>query len=649
MLPQARRGLLVVVGAAVLMTVLNGVKPLHIDDPFSYRIAEQIVRHPADPYGFDILWIQWPQPVHEELTPPVVPYWWALALAAFGKTALAWKLWLLPFALLLSASLWTLLRRFARGTEIPLLLLTVFSPAFLPAFNFMQDVPAQALGLTALCLYLAACDRDSLALAGAAGLVAGLAAQTKYTAVGVLVVMALDALLFRRLRAALVAIGVALAVFAGWESLMTLRYGQGMFLGQLGSPLWVMERSAMVVPLLRLTGGAAPLVVVLGLSAIGLPRDVVLGLCAAGLAAYGMLFALPVDGLLYPVLGGLAVLSFAGAAARLTRLGRGKLRAPWSARRVDWLLVGWLVSEVVLYFAAAPFPAVRRVMGVIVAATFVVARLAALGLRARPRAIPLNVVAVCGVALGLLFWVVDLREARVQRDAPHAALRAIRAIDPDARVWYVGHWGFQHYAEEAGLRPVIPDVSRLAAGDWIVVPDRVHQQEITLDPADVERREVLQLSDALPLTTGHGYYANATPLAHLAAPRLSLTLLRVGRDVVPRTAWPPEQLLRWARYAGGQTAAAAVPALRRLLEEPGAHARVIGAMALGELGPRAAAASGDLRGSLRDRDASVRQQAALALGRIGDAAADQDLRALLDDPVAEVRQAASEALARLSR
>ncbi len=44
-------------------------KPLHVDDPFIYRVAEQIRAHPFDPYGFDIFWLQWPQPVFEELTP----------------------------------------------------------------------------------------------------------------------------------------------------------------------------------------------------------------------------------------------------------------------------------------------------------------------------------------------------------------------------------------------------------------------------------------------------------------------------------------------------------------------------------------------------------------------------------------------------
>ena len=645
MQPGKRGALSVVVGAAVLMTLLNGIKPLHIDDPFSLRIAQRITEHPTDPYGFDILWVQWLQPVHEELTPPLVPYWWALGLTLLGNAVFAWKLWFLPFAVLLAISLCALLRRFAPGTEIALTLMTLFSPAFLPAFNLMQDVPAVGLGLAALALYLTASDRRSLVLASAAGLIAGLAAQTKYTAVGVLVVMVLHALLLRRLRTAVVAVGVALGVFFAWEGLMTLQYGQGMFFGQLGSPLWSMQRSAMIVPLGRLLGGAAPMIALVGLAGLGLRRVAVLALASATLAAYATLIVLPGADWIYPVLGAMAVLTLASAAARL---GWGSGPSPWAVRYVDWLLVGWLISEIALYFASAPFPAVRRVMGVIVAATFVVGRLASLRVGSRPGTVPLAALTACGAGLGLLFWLVDLREAMAQRTAPRAAVQAIHQMDPDSTIWYVGHWGFQHYAEEAGLLPVIPDVSRLHAGDWLVLPDRVHQQEITLAATDVERRERLELSDPIPLVTGQGYYAGDTPLDHSSAPRLSLTLLRLRRDVVPASAWPPEQIFRWARYAPEKTAAGALPALRRLLSDDAVLTRTTAAQVLAELGPRAAPAADDLRNALRDAQASVRSEAARALGRIGDPAASQDLRALLEDPAAEVRQAAAEALGRLA-
>ena len=48
--------------------------------------------------------------------------------------------------------------------------MTVLSPAYLPGWNLMLDIPAQALGLFALTAFIRACDRRSFSLAVAAGL-----------------------------------------------------------------------------------------------------------------------------------------------------------------------------------------------------------------------------------------------------------------------------------------------------------------------------------------------------------------------------------------------------------------------------------------------------------------------------------------------
>ena len=74
-----------------------------------------------------------------------------------------------------------MLRRFAPGVELPLTVMTVLSPAILPSINLMLDVPALALSLASVYLFLGACDRDSFGRAALAGFVAGLAMQTKYT------------------------------------------------------------------------------------------------------------------------------------------------------------------------------------------------------------------------------------------------------------------------------------------------------------------------------------------------------------------------------------------------------------------------------------------------------------------------------------
>src|SRR5260370_31755242 len=99
----------------------------------------------------------------------------------FGENVPLLKLWVLPFALILSFALFALLRRFAPGMEAPALVATVLSPAVLPAFNFMLDLPELALALAAVAIFLRALDSRSSTLAIAAGPAAGPACPTKHT------------------------------------------------------------------------------------------------------------------------------------------------------------------------------------------------------------------------------------------------------------------------------------------------------------------------------------------------------------------------------------------------------------------------------------------------------------------------------------
>ena len=139
------RGLLLhsPLGAAVFITLLNSLKPLHIDDTAYYYFAAHIAQDPLHPYNFEIFWGQSSQPAMDVLAPPVLPYWWAVAIRLFGRQPWVWKLWLFPFCLILTTSLQAIFRRFAHGLETILLWLTAFSPALLPGINLMLDVPAR--------------------------------------------------------------------------------------------------------------------------------------------------------------------------------------------------------------------------------------------------------------------------------------------------------------------------------------------------------------------------------------------------------------------------------------------------------------------------------------------------------------------------
>jgi hypothetical protein len=556
---------------ALVYTLSNAVKPLHIDDGAYACFAHQDAAHPLDPYGFAMFWWDTPEPANHVLAPPVLPYWWACGIRLLGETPWLWKLWLLPFAFLLAGALMTLFRRFARGLEVPLTAMTLLSPAFWPSFNLMLDIPALSLSLSAVMLFLLAWERDSVLLAALSGLVASLAIETKYTGFLAPAVMLLYAVLFGRLRLAAVALLVVVHGVVGWEFLMARLYGESHFLyAAQGGGGWL-NKLVLGAPLLTIVGGIAWPVLLLALAALGTRRGVVALLAVAGLAGYtlvavlgdgfraawaetplcqqvtGRIFEpLEPEHVLYGLSGALIAAGLVWVIALLCRLPRG---ATWQRRRrVEWFLVLWLGLEIAGYFAMTPFPAVRRVLGILVVATLLAGRLASRTCRQPARRRLVHSVALFSALLGLGFYLLDLREAVVMQEAAETGARWAEQ-QGGGTIWYVGHWSFQFYGERAGMRPVVPEYtpsesgradiplpppSRLRKGDWLVVPDEgVHSQNI--DYSGTEGVVELRWDDWLPLRTVMCFYAGNRPLEHRPGtrPRRSVEIRRVIRDYLP--------------------------------------------------------------------------------------------------------------------
>jgi hypothetical protein len=565
---------------AGLWTLANAVKPLAIDDTAYYYFARQIAAHPLDPYGFEILWYQAPEPANSVLAPPVLPYWWALGLSLFGDRPFLWKLWLFPFALLFVTATHALLRRFVRKQALLFTWMAVLSPVFLPSFNLMLDVPAQALGLGALVLFFRAADRRSPPEALLAGLVAGLAMQTKYTAFMAPAVMLLYSCFFGGFRLALLASGTAALIFVGWEYGMICRYGQSHFLYQFGgrgddpvgnddallSPnavamiltrLWrLWNKKHLFFSLFSLLGGVCSTGTLLALTALGVRRRFVwlgmivgvLGYLAIGVLAGRYQIILPASlidfagrdrlrfgpaHIIFFLFGLATVLSFLAVALRLCR--RGPLPRPGRPKRIEVFLVAWLLLEVIGFFPLTPFPAARRVMGIAFVGTLLLCRLAARTCRTPERRRLLCAAAAYGILLATGFCAMDVRDAFAQKQAAERASQAIGQTVAGSRVWYVGHWGFQFYAERAGMMPVIPDTSDLHAGDWLVVPDaRIDQQRIVVSTEALSRYRDLVIDDVLPWRTMVAFYGGDVPLEHCTPPRLRVTIYLVDRDFVPQ-------------------------------------------------------------------------------------------------------------------
>lgn len=652
---------------ALLFTLLNAIKPLQVDDAAYYYYARQAAREPSQPYGFIVFWYQWPYPANEVLAPPLLPYWWSLAIRLFGENVFLWKLWLLPFSLLFVWSLDALFRRFARGLETPLTWLTVLSPTFFPSLNLMLDIPALALGLAGLTVFTRATARSSLTLAVLSGVLAALAMQTKYTGLLFPVVIVFYGLLFRpgslnqdrrrgrspvrllagwsrgselkgalvrlflcaitviyRLRVVAVSVLVAALLFLCWEMFVIRQHGQSHFLYHLdeaerlvfpqgrrvswwqGFWMRIDRKLPLAWPFLPILGGVGPALILLGLAALRV-RAWVVGLMGALLVLGYLLVAacqptfyrvetrtlgdpdqvtvwgpLALEYVLFGVYGLLLIGTTLGVLWMLhvggrkdRRTGDAVVDAGWrlvplevepvlcevageepapsllcqyvcsAQRRLDWFLLLWLGLEVAGYFALTPFPAVRRVMGLIVVVTLLAGRRAAQTCRVPGRETLVWAITGGGIALGAMFYTIDLRDAFAEKGAAEDAAAFIRARDRDARIWFVGHWGFQHYAERAGMQPVKPngywrvEPSLLKPGDWLVVPERITQQDIVIDGERVEHVVEIHNTDPvpMPLRMVQNYYGGYSPVEHQEAPRIIVHIYKVTSDWVPQSAW----------------------------------------------------------------------------------------------------------------
>jgi hypothetical protein len=221
-------------------------------------------------------------------------------------------------------------------------------------------------------------------------------------------------------------------------------------------------------------------------------------------------------------------------------------------RRLDLFLVLWLLGEVAGYFLLTPFPAVRRVMGVVVVGTLLAGRLASRRCRTPERRVLVWSVAAAGIVLGFVFYGVDMVDAFAEKDAAEEAAAFVRSRDSEARIWYCGHWGFQYYAERQGMSVIDPYISKqhpgkqVKKGDWLVVPDFVYVppnrwghlmvfSSIHVDDK-IRTRQVeppLEIRDSLPLATVMGFYGGQMPLHSHEGPRARVRIYQVLRDYTP--------------------------------------------------------------------------------------------------------------------
>jgi len=204
-----------------------------------------------------------------------------------------------------------------------------------------------------------------------------------------------------------------------------------------------------------------------------------------------------------------------------------------SPENPDAVLAAWLAFEVAGYFLISPYPAVRRLIGLGIAATLVGARAAARRIEAPEARAGVRVAVAFGAAVALLFFGADLCDARAREKLAARLVTRLPELtaDPSRETrWYNGHWEIQYYLGRAGMQPVVADRSQIRPGDWLILTDGTAAPGLRF-PADRFRQvDELVAVSASPWSTNPVYYDGPIPLRRQPETQVTALVFRATRD-----------------------------------------------------------------------------------------------------------------------
>jgi 4-amino-4-deoxy-L-arabinose transferase-like glycosyltransferase len=533
--------LLTVLTLACLIPFCN--KAFHVDDTLFLWSAQQIVKEPLDPYGFDVVWYDTTQPMSEVTkNPPLAAYYSAAIGSVAGWSEKALHFAFLPFALIAILGTYRLASRFTRN---PLLAAaaTLFTPAFLvSSTSVMCDTMMLAIWILAIILWLEGLDRAKPLLLALSGLLIAACALTKYFGV------ALIPLLFvysfardRRLGSWAFYFLIPLAALAGYQLWTIDLYQKGLLLDASDYAIGMNEvnpadRLSRILVGLCFVGGCT-LPAITFLPVVWSRRALVLGGALVGLLGLccrmgWIVVPAPADAHLHWnrlsvqftifMAGGICVLALA-------------LSDWWKRKDADSVLVMlWVVGTFLFAVFLNWTQNGRSVLPLVPAAAILLARradtFAEWSLRAKVGifGIPLLVAAV------VTLWVTwaDAKWAGSARVAAQSVRDHAGADAPN--LTFQGHWGFQYYMQSFGFRPADFKIG-FKNGILMVIPEDSTNTHYPPQQLIVSKQIVGFDADAgisMSGAWGAGFYSSfwgPLPYAFGSFPRERYAILRLAQ------------------------------------------------------------------------------------------------------------------------
>lgn len=500
-------------------------KPFHIDDVVVLQVARNVLNNPLLPFGSNFDWFGELQPLWQVTTnPPFLSYYLAPFLWLAGYHEVTFHAAMFAFLACLAAGAILLSKRFSAGSIWPAAFLLA-SPAVVVSGNLMRDVPAAGLSTLGVALFILGTDKEQRRWLTVGAVLCGLAVLTKYSSVITLPVLFLYPVFQKKYRL-IIWLWPAVALIALWCVQNLLSYNDIHILYLLlerRSESGISWQDKLYGAFLVI-GSVLFLLPALLARAVG-GRDWLAWSGAAllaplwGWAIHQYLGEVEWEYLLWALSGSalLYILLFDGARNGMRWL---KTFAPGDHADSLFLLL-WACAPLVFCVLFVPFQAVRHLLPALPPLLLLATRyLNQSGARLSP---------VVHFIVAALF-VLQFFAAQVVQRADYefanayrsfAASETISKLKKENNVWYVGHWGWQIYADQAGLRQM-----RLGEfpeeGDVLIVPYRVDKGRVFEYDVDYlarqQRIDEITFEGAAPVRTqnfwGAGFYSTISIWGH---------------------------------------------------------------------------------------------------------------------------------------
>ena len=480
------RSYLLLTAATLLCLLPFSGRAFHVDDTLFVWAAQQIAKHPLDPYGFQLTWDNSPASMADVTqNPPLASYYAALIGRVAGWSERVLHLGFLGPTLALVLGTYRLAQRFTRS---PLLaaLATLLTPGLLvSAASVMCDTMMLAIWVWATIFWVEGLVPARPLFLTAAALLIAAAALTKYFGAALILLFLIYAIAkLRRVGSWVLYLLIPVAILLAYQLWSAKLYGHGLLSHAAGFA--ATQRSFANAPLtsmvlmgISFAGGCAlsalmlaPLVwsrlqaiagvALSGIVAVSIALGwVPLGLQVGGdlvLAARHQHWLLLTIQLTFCIAGGLSVLALAATDY-------------WEEESADSLLLALWVGGTFFFAAVINYTLnARSVLPLIPAVGILLARRVDRIPIACHGATPSKIAAALVLSGLVALWV-----TRADAELANSARRAAEIIYERTRgqgsaLWFEGHWGFQYYMESRGAHPVDLNDPQAQPGDFVVIP-----------------------------------------------------------------------------------------------------------------------------------------------------------------------------------